>query len=117
VIFSFAIYAKGSTNSLKDEEEILIQEKPTSPSGGPRMPSSTRIEAYYDTGTSCIYLNLSNAGSLVSIDVNNLTTNETVSCSIPGTGLSIVPISGNSGYWTIVLNLEDGRVFEGGFTI
>lgn len=104
-------------NSSNDEEKILIEERPFIPNGTPRSSSSTNIEAYYDTEAQCVYISLYDAGAFVNVVINNLTTNETVSCNIPGIGSSIIPISGDSGYWTIVLTLEDGRVYEGFFLL
>jgi len=84
--------------------------------GGPRS-SVDLIRAYYDDDFSCVYATLSNAGVEVEVEFVNHTTNETDSYVIPGTGSSILPISGTSGYWTITFILADGSVYVGNFVI
>lgn len=54
---------------------------------------------------------------MVNVAINNLATNETVSCSIPGQGSSIIPISGDAGFWTITITLDDGRSYMGSFVL
>ena len=66
----FALSAVAASIELNDEESILIQEKPASLNGGPRMPSATRIEAYYDTEACSISVFLNNAGTLLSANLS-----------------------------------------------
>ena len=113
----FALSAVAESIELNDEESILIQEKPASLDGGPRMPSATRIEAYYDTEACSISVFLNNAGTSVTVGIVNLNTSEAISTVTSGSGYFVIPISGDAGRWTITFTLIDGRVFEGSFIL
>lgn len=97
--------------------EIIVQPRGDVAPTSPRMPSAVRIEAYYDWGISSVCSYLTNAGSSVAVVLSNLDTGETVSCSIPGSGFSVIPISGTSGTWVLTYTLPGGRVYEGTFIL
>lgn len=105
--------------SMKDEVPIPIQYDPSNPPGNDGHPRSSlvSIRVYYDTDLSCVCAYLSNAGTTVAVELTNLTTNETENYIIPGSGLSELPISGNSGYWTITFTLPDRSVYGGYFML
>lgn len=105
-----------STNKEGDEA-ILINHRPINPPGGPRSPQSVEIVAYYNSDVSCVFATLSNAGVSVTVELVNITNDEYYDYVIPGTGLSVLPISGNSGLWTITFTLADGDVYEGEFDL
>ena len=98
--------------------EIIVQPRGDVASTSPRMPSAVRIEAYYyDWGISSVCSYLTNAGSSVAVVLSNLDTGETVSCSIPGSGFSDIPISAASGVWVLTYTLSSGKVYEGTFIL
>jgi hypothetical protein len=100
-----------------DEIDILIGHKPTELPGGPRSSSPAIIDAFYDTDYCYICACLSNAGTLVEVEIVNSSTNESYTNQISGSGSSYMPISGTSGYWTITFTLESGDVYIGEFVI
>ena len=99
-----------------DPEAIIIVHQPSDPPDGPRSLSPS-IEAYYETDSLCVYATLSNAGTSVSVEFVNNTTDETAVYVISGTGSSVLPISGTPGYWTVTFTLENGQVYFGAFSI
>ena len=107
-----------ATNA-KDEDPIPLVELPSNTPGDDGRPRSTvnPIHAYYDTDLSCVCASLSNAGTSVSVVITNVAINETFDYVIPGSGLSFLPISSDSGFWTITFTLQDGRVYGGNFVI
>lgn len=113
----FITVSTAFTNRMTEEVDILIKPHTFDPNGQPRDPSAVSISAYYDSEDTCIYVSLSNAGVSVDVSINNLITNETDNYVIPGTGTSALPISGNSGIWTISFTLSAGDIYEGSFMI
>lgn len=98
-----------------ETKDILISHESTNLEGAPR--SATIIEAYYDTDLYCVCATLSNAGTAVTVEFVNHTTNETADYVIPGSGSSFMPISGTSGYWSVTFTLADGDVYYGEFVL
>lgn len=80
-------------------------------------PRSLSIEAYYDSDLSSVCASLNGAGTLVDVYVENLDTEEEVHYQIPGSGNSIMPISGASGCWRITFVLSNGDEYVGDFNI
>lgn len=108
---------KSIKNGYRDNDEILIRHRPSTPPTFPHSPSVVSISAYYDSDNTCIYASLSNAGVSVDVDICNLITGETDSYAVTGNGSSAFPISGNAGIWTITFTLSSGDVYEGSFII
>ena len=80
-------------------------------------PRSLTIEAYYDSDLSSVSASLNAAGTLVDVYIENLDTEEDVHYQIPGSGSSIMPISGTSGCWRISFILTNGDEYVGEFYI
>lgn len=110
-------FCKNNNTIKKDGDVIIIRTDEYPLPGTPRSVSLTRIDAYYDYDTSCVYVNLSEAGSSVDVSISNTTTGESYALVIPGSGASVLPISGTSGYWTITFTLENGSVYYGYFVL
>ena len=106
-----------SLTPLNDEGDIIIRPREGETTGIPRMPSGTIITASYDENTASVCAYLVNAGETVDVEFYNLTTNEYYSFEIPGSGLSVMPISGNSGHWTVSFTLLSGTIYDGTFLI
>ena len=105
-------------NGAEDHDEIpLVNQSGYSENeGGPRT-SDVLIEAYYDTDLTCVCAYLSNAGYSVSVEFVNNTTSETEEYAIPGSGSSIMPISGTVGNWSVTFTLSNGNVYYGVFVL
>ena len=100
-----------------DEIPIIIDIKDEHPSGIPKSPYAVSFQAFYDCATSEIVVTAQNAGTTVSVHVENLISGEQFLRAISGNGVSYIPISGTSGFWQITLNLSDGSVYIGEFTL
>ena len=83
----------------------------------PESPRSLIIEAYYDSDLLCVNASLNGAGTLVDVYIENQDTEEQYNYQIPGTGNSVLPISGTSGYWTITFILSNGDEYVGYFIL
>ena len=55
-----------------DQIPIVIEKKDDHPSGIPKYPSAVRLQAYYDCATSEIVVTAQNAGTSISVSVDNL---------------------------------------------
>lgn len=99
----------------EEERDILIRHSSSDWEGAPR--SEATVIAFYDTDLSCVFASLSNAGTSVDVEFINGTTDEVYEYIIPGSGSSVMPISGSSGYWTVSFTLESGDVYYGVFII
>lgn len=109
--------SKASCYLGEDSRNIIVRPQNAPPVNRPRVPSAVRIDAYYDVELSSVCSFLTNAGTEVTMEISNLDTGETVSCSIPGSGFSVIPISGTSGTWILTYTLLSGKVYEGVFIL
>ena len=101
-----------------DQIPIVIEKsEENNPSSGPKSPSVVRLQAYYDCATSEIVVSAQNAGTSISVSVDNLVSGESSLHTISGNGVSYMPISGSSGYWLLTFTLENGAIYIGEFTI
>lgn len=105
------------SDSDDDHMRIVVQPRGDVSPRSPRMPSAIRIEAFYDEAVSAVCSYLTNAGTSVDVVLSNVDTGETMSCSIPGSGFSVIPISGTSGVWILTYTLYSGKVYEGSFIL
>lgn len=100
-----------------DGVEIVVRPQDVNPTGGPRTPNATRIEAWYSYDTSSVSATLSNAGDVVEVEFSHLLSGETHFYEIPGNGLSVMPIGSSSGYWTVTFTLSSGVIYVGLFVL
>ena len=109
----------GSTKvfSKESKETTQISLRKTSPGTGnnANAPRSLSIEAYYDSDNSCVYASLNDMGALVDVYIENIDTEEQRYYQIPGSGGSVMPISGSSGEWVITFILSNGDEYVGEF--
>ena len=96
---------------------ILISQIPEIAEGTPRVPQTVRIEAVLDWGLYVVHVWLQNAGTSVTVDIVNTTTETSYQYFVSGNSLESLPISSDSGFWTITFTLQDGRVYGGTFII
>lgn len=96
---------------------IIIEKEESNPSSGPKSPSTVRFKGYYDCLSSEIVVSARNAGTNVSVSVENLVSGERSMFSITGNGVSSIPTSGTSGYWLLTFTLGNGALYMGQFTL
>ena len=89
-----------SQSSIKNPDEIpiIIDIKDEHPSGIPKSPYSVSFQAFYDCATSEIVVTAQNAGTTVSVCVENLISGEEFFQAISGNGVSYISISGTSAF-------------------
>ena len=118
--FIVALLLSGGSLSAKiskDSTAIVLRKLPYGTEHHDEAPRSLLIEAYYDSDLSSVCASLNGAGTLVDVYVENLGTEEEVHYEIPGSGNSIMPISGTSGCWRITFVLSNGDEYVGEFYI
>ena len=118
--FIVALLLSGGSLSAKiskDSTAIVLRKLPHGTEHHDEAPRSLLIEAYYDSDLSSVCASLNGAGTLVDVYVENLDTEEEVHYQIPGSGNSIMPISGTSGCWRITFILSTGDEYVGEFYI
>ena len=106
-----------SAKISKVSTAIVLRKLPHGTEHHDEAPRSLIIEAYYDSELSYVSASLSSAGTLVDVYIENQDTEEQYNYQIPGTGNSVLPISGTSGYWTITFILSNGDEYIGYFIL
>lgn len=109
----FFAYAKDGSSGIN----INLRHIPSGAEQNPGAPRSLFIEANYDSNLSCVNASLNGAGTLVDVYIENQDTEEQYNYQIPGTGNSVLPISGTSGYWTITFILSNRDEYIGYFIL
>lgn len=118
--FIVALLLSGVSLSAKISKEstaIVLRKLPHGTEHHDEAPRSLIIEAYYDSELSYVSASLSSAGTFVDVYIENQDTEEQYNYQIPGTGNSVLPISGTSGYWTITFILSNGDEYVGYFIL
>ena len=110
---SFDVYSMESNTDIP----ISLRRSLSNASQNPEAPRSLVIEAYYDSDLSSESAFLNDVGLVVDVYLENLDTEEEVHYQIPGSGSSIMPISGTSGCWRITFILSNGDGYIGEFYI
>lgn len=117
VALSALVVIQGKPRCIQDPTYPVIIIQHPSTSGNPRGDNHLEITAYYDAGLLSVFANIECEGNNVSVDIQNTSSNESFCYVIPGSGSSVLPISGTSGYWTITFTLENGSVYYGYFVL
>lgn len=104
-------------SEIEGRVTILIRHIPSDAPEAPRSSSSSVVEAEYDDVLNSVVASLSNAGAVVDVSIENLTTGETYYDRVSGSGMSILPISGSSGCWRLTFTLGSGDAFVGEFEL
>lgn len=100
-------------NQSPDLTEIIITHQGAQNPDGPRMPSPTRIEAYYDSTSSSLIVILENAGNSVNITMENTIYNDSITAVVFGTGEYYIPITNTPGVWYLTIELGNGDRYYG----
>ena len=112
-------FLRGQTPPDDPSQILIVIEKKAeyNPSTGPKSPSVVRLRAYYDCASSEIVVSALNAGTSISVCVENLVSGDSSLFSISGNSVSYMPISGTPGYWILTFTLQDGTAYIGQFTL
>lgn len=96
-------------------DDIIIKQRPDNPIGGPRSSSQTVFFASLED----YYVLLGSYTPCGDVDVTLSSTAGDFYTSVfdSQNGTTILPISGNSGHYTITLITEQGQIFDGEFYI
>lgn len=111
------ILSAGTPTISEDVKDIVISRPPLHPEGSPRSSSAPIITASLDDELFIINLSFQNAGSTITVELENLDTLESSCVYLPGDGLYYLPFSGNTGSWVIHIFLENGDEYVGSFTL
>ena len=104
-----------SRTSAGEQAPIIIVPKPPVKPTAPRTPAVVPISAMVNGST--LYVTFTGDLGLVDYELDNLNTTELVTDQIEGTGLVLIPFSGDSGSYTISFTLSNGVQFYGEFTL
>lgn len=78
-----------------------------------RVPSSIRIECFFDSESEELIFGLNNTTGTTSVSIVNSLTGETQNEVFVGNGLFYVPFSGTYGLWHISITLSNGSEYVG----
>lgn len=104
-----------SRTSAGDGDPIPIKPKPPVNPNAPRTPVVVPISAMVLGST--VYVAFTDNLGDVDYELENLSTGELVSDQIVGTGVVLIPFSGDSGDYTISFTLSNGVQFYGEFSL
>lgn len=82
-----------------------------------RAPAVIPIEAEYNGYLSAIVVSFRCVMDDVTAELMNITTGEYISQSLDGAGTDYIPVSGNSGLYTISFTLSSGTQYTGQFVL
>ena len=100
-----------------DDVEIVITSEQEESSDPPRSADTHSIEAWYSWSSASVRACLINAGEVVQVECDNISTGQSFSFVISGNGSSVMPITSSAGYWRIKFTLASGSVYSGLFYI
>ena len=104
-----------SRTSAGEGDPIPIRINPPVGSNPPRTPMETPIAAEMEGNT--LYISFTGNLGIVDYELENQSTNEIVSDQVEGTGLVLIPFSGDPGSYTITFTLSNGVQFYGEFAL
>ncbi len=110
------LYAETAKTQSEGAPVVIIIKKPGNPiSDAPRSPEVVPISAMVNGNT--LYVTFTGDLGDVDYELVNLDTAEIVSDQVEGTGLVLIPFSGDPGSYTITFTLSNGVQFYGEFTL
>ena len=104
-----------SRTSAGEGTPIVVSPKPPILPDAPRMPVEVPISAMVNGNT--VYVTFTGDLGDVDYELVNLSTAETVSDQVEGTGLVLIPFSGDAGTYTLTFTLESGMQIYGEFSL
>lgn len=119
IVISMTALASSIGQTMGDVETVIIERgaPDEEPDGRPRVPALRLFSAFLDTDLNILSITSRiNVGD-IQADIINLSTDEYVGYSFDSSETAILPISGDPGYWKIVLTLDNGEVFFGVFQL
>ncbi len=116
---AFALNAVADANT---ERKIDVKIGPKDSHGkiehSHRAPAKIPIEAYYDSFLNGLAITFTRDLGNIEVNVTNHTTGEYLEGTMDAAaGVTMLPISGDEGYYTITFTLSNGKVYEGEFEI
>ncbi|MCM1502221.1 MAG: DUF3244 domain-containing protein [Bacteroidales bacterium] len=103
--------------TVEGKKEIII--KPNDEKyHGHRAPEKIPIVAYYDSFLNGIAITFTRDLGNIEVNVTNHTTGEYLEGTMnAAAGVTMLPISGDEGYYTLTFTLSGGKVYEGKFEL
>lgn len=123
ILLTILIALSFSNPSLaKEEDEIIrvcvVTHSETNGKRTNRTPARIPVRALYLSSASSIQVTFNYDIGNVDISISNEATGESVSYDVDSqTGLCILPISGDTGLWSITFTLESGVQYQGEFSV
>lgn len=102
-------------NLMGDNEPILIHQNSSDPIGGPRMPAYNPF--YAELEGNYVFLGSVNGVGTVHVELYSTAGDDYSVFFDTSTGSIYIPISGNSGYYTLLITVTDDLQFIGEFII
>lgn len=113
-IFPLITWGEMSLSDMRGEP-IIIRQNPSDPVGAPRMPVFNPFTAELTDGDVFLYANT--PCGIVSVSIISTAGDDYSTNYDTSVGSILLPISGNSGFYTLHITMTDGTQFVGEFTI
>lgn len=107
--------AAGKANPLSEGVRIIIQQKPLDLPGGPR--SAVPFEAEYDDAPNYVNLTCTSPCGDVSVALTSTAGDWYQTVFDTSDGVIIIPVSGESGFYTLTITTSDNTVYVGEFNL
>ena len=105
------------TTPMKDNTPILIRQNPTNPIGEPRTPVSNPFFAELLEGSGYVLLGVTTPCGNVSVQITSTAGDDFSTYFNTSSGVILLPISEDPGYYTLLITMGDGVQFIGEFTL
>lgn len=109
------LFAEGRANNLRDQERINIVQTPLESPGGPR--SAVPFEAEYDDAPNYVILTCTSPCGDVSVALTSTAGDWYQTVFDTSDGVLIIPVSGESGFYTLTITTSDNTVYVGEFNL
>ncbi|MGM9762658.1 MAG: DUF3244 domain-containing protein [Candidatus Cryptobacteroides sp.] len=120
LVCNLAVFAKPLSENERENVQINIKlkDRKTNQTHTHRSPAKTPIEVFYSSEISSVAINFMENLQNVEINIMNHSTGEYIEGMINATmGMTLIPISGTDGYYTVTFILSDGKEYFGEFEL
>lgn len=114
LIFPLTAWGEMSLTNMRGEP-IIIRQNPPDPVGAPRMPVFNPFVAELTDGDVLLYA--TTPCGIVSVSIVSTAGDDYSTYFDTSLGSILLPINGNSGFYTLHITMMDGTQFVGEFTI
>lgn len=114
------VFASPSSENARKSEQINIKlkDRKSNQTHTHRVPAKIPIEVFYTSEVSSIAINYLENFNDVEINIMNHSTGEYIEGTMNATiGMTLIPLSGTEGYYTITFILSDGKEYFGEFEL